>query len=384
MFDHGPLLVTQRRSGVHGGGHGAGIGGEAGSSWTGGESDHPGLGGENLRCRPSLGGQRHGLVRRQVRLAAPGDLVETRPLAGGSGARTDGIPAHEAGVFVGERRGQLDIGGPQLGHPWHTRHPGQVEAEVAGAPAPFGAQLGLGDPGGLGLAGGQRGQAGGLGRMAADPLHLGHDLGPTAGERLAHLAADAHYLGHPVTVHLVEHEAQPGGQLPAQAGLEHGLTGVALAVQGPGVEGGATTVGALGHVEHGPVQVDARVAEPAGAVQEDCAHEAGAGFMFDAGVAPTHQAGVGLQVALDLVARRVERCFHLGGVVVAAEGPDERHRLRRRQRQVEAGDLTPVDGHGRTVGGLAPEGGGQGLAIGDAGQAVGGGQATDPASRRRS
>ena len=58
---------------------------------------------------------------------------------------------------------------------------------------------------------------------SAEPLHLGDDLGPAAGERPAHVAADADDLGDAVAVHLVEHEPEPGGELTAQGRLEDRL-----------------------------------------------------------------------------------------------------------------------------------------------------------------
>ena len=130
------------------------------------------------------------------------------------------------------------------------------------------------------------------------------------------------------------------------------------------------------------MEVDAGVAEPAGAVQEDGAHESVGRFDAFAGVAATDEAGVGFEVALDLVAGGVEGVLDLAGVVVGAERPHERDRLRRRQREVEAGDGGVVRGQPEAVGMDAVERVGQRVAIGDAGEAVVGGEAADPSAGR--
>ena len=147
------------------------------------------------------------------------------------------------------------------------------------------------------------------------------------------------------------------------------------------MERGASSVGAFGDVEHGPVEVDAGVAEAAGLVGEDGAEESGAGFGEGAGLASADRAGGRLEVALDLGPGGVECLLDVAGVVVAAECPDERHRLRRREGEVESGDLGAADGERVAAGVTAGEELGQFVAVGDAGEAVGGGQRSGPSAR---
>ena len=217
-----------------------------------------------------------------------------------------------------------------------------------------------------------------------ESFHLGDDLGAAAGERPAHVAADADDLGDAVAVHLVEHEPEPGGELAAQRRLEDRLGGVALAVEGSSVEGGAPPVGAFGDVEDGPVQVDTGIAEPAGPVKEHRTHEAVARFDDGAGVASANEAGVGLEVALDLRPGGVQGLLDLAGVVVGAERPHQRDRLGRREREVEAGDRGVVGGQLEAVGVDACEGLGEGFSVGGAGEPVSLGEAADPSAGRGS
>jgi hypothetical protein len=149
-----------------------------------------------------------------------------------------------------------------------------------------------------------------------------------------------------VAVDLVEHEAKARGEFAAERGLEHRLAGVALTVESTGVEGSATSVGTFGDVEDGPVEVDAGVAEAAGPMEEDRAHEAISRFLLDAAVTSAHETSGALQVALDLVPGGVERVFDLLRVILGAQRPDQRHRLRRREGEIEAGDVSAMEGDG--------------------------------------
>ena len=106
---------------------------------------------------------------------------------------------------------------------------------------------------------------------------------------------------------VVEHQPQPGGQLPAQGRLENRFGRVPLPVEGAGVQGGAPPVGTLGDVEDRPVQVDSRVAQAAGAMQEHRAHEPGAGFdEHRRRGRGARSRRVAFEVALDLVAGGVQ------------------------------------------------------------------------------
>lgn len=131
-------------------------------------------------------------------------------------------------------------------------------------------------------------------------------------------------------VDLVEHDPEPDGELLPQCGLEDRLGGVPLPIQRSGVQRGAPSVRAFGDVEHHPVQMDPRITEPAGPVPEHRPDKSGARFDGRAGVAAADLAGGLLQILLDLIPCGVQRGPHLGGVVGAAEGPQQRHRLRRR------------------------------------------------------
>jgi len=165
LVDHGGLLGTDGRPGFHGGGDGGGIGGDIGSIGTAGQGDDPAFEGEDLRRCPPLTGQSNGVVGGQERIGPADDLVEGGTLAGGPGAGPDDVSSHEAGVLVGELCRQLVIVRSKLGCTGNAGYTGEVEAQIAGSLAPLGTQLGLGDPGGLGFAGGQSGQAGAVAGM---------------------------------------------------------------------------------------------------------------------------------------------------------------------------------------------------------------------------
>ena len=122
-------------------------------------------------------------------------------------------------------------------------------------------------------------------------------------------------------VDLVEHDPEPHGQLAAQRGLEDRLGGIPLAIEQPRVQRGPPPVGAFGDVEHDPVQVDARITEPAGPVPEHRPEEPAAGFGARAGVpAPDRARGL-LEVGLDLRAGGVQGGFDLGGVMLVCPAP---------------------------------------------------------------
>jgi hypothetical protein len=133
-------------------------------------------------------------------------------------------------------------------------------------------------------------------------------------------------------------DAEPAGQLPPQVGLVDVAGGLRVVVDRRGVEPGPAAVRPSGRVGDEDVGVELRVAGAGGAVQVGGGEEAVAPDEFAAAVAAPGPAGL----ALHVVERGGDRCpmdpGDLGAGALAAERPGERHRLRCREGEVEAGD----------------------------------------------
>ena len=167
----------------------------------------------------------------------------------------------------------------------------------------------------LRLAGVQGGDACAGPGVHAESLHLRNDLCSATGERLTHLGADSGDLGDAVPVDLVEYHAEPDNKFPAECRLEDRLGRVPLLVERLAVEGSATPVGAFGHVEHGPVEVNPWIAESAGAMEEDRTEEAPAWLLHCASVTAPHETGGLFEIALDFISGGIERLLDVARVV---------------------------------------------------------------------
>ena len=128
--------------------------------------------------------------------------------------------------------------------------------------------------------------------------------------------------------------------------------------------------------------MQAGIGEPARAVEERGPDESGAVLHVDTGVASTHRAGVGLQVATGVVDRRPQRVDDRRRRLGVAQGPQHRDGFRGRDRHVEAG-LGRPGGQERLVGERVAqlEQGSQLVAVDVAVEAELGGQAPDPPAR---
>ena len=103
------------------------------------------LEGEDLGCRPPVVGQLDRLFGGEEVVGSGGDLVEGGALARGLGDGPDRVAPLEAGLLFGHGGGELVVADAQLGRARDPGDVGEVEAEVAGALAPLGAQVGFGD-----------------------------------------------------------------------------------------------------------------------------------------------------------------------------------------------------------------------------------------------
>ena len=187
------------------------------------------------------------------------------------------------------------------------------------------AKFGFGDADGFCCPGSERRDSSTIAGVDTSPVHVGNDLCPSTRECFPHVGADSDDLGDAVAVDLVEHDASTLDQFTAQCRLEDRFGGVAQSVEVASVERGAAAVGAFGDVEDGLVEMDARVAESAGAMHEHRAKESPAVFDGRSSVASSDEAAVGFEEAFNFATSGVQAGLDGAGVVVGAERPQQRH-----------------------------------------------------------
>ena len=180
----------------------------------------------------------------------------------------------------------------------------------------------------------------------AEPFEFVLDLVSTLGEQGEDPLGDAGHFAVPAGVEGPV-DAQAGGELVTHGGVVDGTGGPAGAVDRLAVQRRPAAVGPASHVGDQHVGVELRVAGPAGAVPEPGGDEPAAGQATGAepgrGAAvcgpvvrpATHEAGLSFQPADRFVDRRVEGFDDLTTHQRVAQRVQHRHRLRRRERQVE-------------------------------------------------
>ena len=211
-----------------------------------------------------------------------------------------------------------------------------VETEPLGPGMPLGCQRLGGYSVVLRLARGQgRHLRRGPGRLAA-ARQLRLDLDPPPGERPQHIAWDIGQLAQPV---LPQREPQTQrAQLVPQRGLVQRAGRLGLPVQLPPVQRGPAAVLPAGHVRDQHMRVQLRVARPGGAMPERGRDEPAAGQPVHPVLAPAHLPGLPLQVAQRRGHRPVVRLTHQQRRPGVRQREQQRHTLRRGERQVEPGE----------------------------------------------
>ena len=212
LLDHPPLFIAQRRPRRRSP-RAPTIGSRTQrlSRFLRGHSEHSSLGSDDLDRRPTVRPP-------PARVAAEASIIPSvrarissrlAPwLAERATARTTSRRSNVACSSISVE-GELVVVGSQAGVR-ATRGTSERSKRVVERPlTPLFTQLVLADASELGLACVERGDAGAVAGVDAEPLHLGDDLGASAGEGLAHAGADAGDLGDAVAVDLVEHEPEP-------------------------------------------------------------------------------------------------------------------------------------------------------------------------------
>ena len=218
-----------------------------------------------------------------------------------------------------------------------VQHRGRVPAGVDGPGRPLGLEgVGVDVVALLGPAGVERRQLGAAGAGLAPVGHGFDDLLAALGVGLDPLPGDARDLG-PAVVDLGPLDAEALGELVAQDRLVEEAGGAGVLVDERAVQRPEAAVDALGHVGHQQVGVEVGIAGPAGAVAERGHGQAVPADALGAGVAAPGHGRVLLEVGDGLGRGRLVGGDDLGLDRGAAEGVEQRDRLRRRDGDVEAG-----------------------------------------------